>query len=80
MSKSKGQRGEGKTYFGKSLIFVYLFIEFVSLCGLKECGIITAIWKPKLSKNLLLVDLQLPGCHRLAGGLVQDGAVSDAGG
>ena len=33
-----------------------------------------------MSKNLLLVDLQLSGCHRLAGGLVQDGAVSDAGG
>jgi hypothetical protein len=33
-----------------------------------------------MSKNLLLVDLQVPGCHRLAGGLVQDGAVRDTGG
>ena len=30
--------------------------------------------------NILLVHLQHPAAHRLAGGLVQDGAVRDAGG
>ena len=62
------------------VFLIYLFKLLEALCGFKEGRIIAAILLPELGGDLLLVHLQPPRAHGLAGGLIQYGTVSDAGG